>query len=74
MLGLNDPLDTFGAEYVSAGRDHRVVQVLKTDWAIFPRFDANLQHILQGLAVLGCKVHDLLRLQGRKNGGYTLTA
>lgn len=46
MLGVYHALDTFIAEYVGAGGDDGVVEIIEADWAVFVRFDANLEHIL----------------------------
>lgn len=63
VLGVDDALDAFVAEYVGTCRYDWVVQVFKADGAFFTRIDAQLQHILESLPVFGSQVEHFLRIE-----------
>lgn len=64
VLGFDDALDAGVTKDMGAGCDDRVVKGFKADRAVFTRFNAKLEHVLEGFQVLWCEVDNFLFFQG----------
>ena len=63
MLAFDDLFDARSVEGVCAGGDYGLFEMVETNGAGVLAFDADLEHLLEGFDVFGCKGDDFVVLE-----------